>query len=1717
MRIVIDLQGAQGASRNRGIGRYSLHFVQSLARLGTEHEIFIALNAAFADTIDPIRAALEGLVPQERIVVWEAPGTLAGIDPATSTRRRAAERIREAFLASLRPDWVLVTSMVEGFPLGNDPNNLTSLHQYSLVPTAAILFDLIPLIYPDTYLSNSARQNWYFEKIGHLRRASLLLAISESSKREAVEHLGFDPAAVVAIGTDCDVRFQPGHISAAQSNHLQTAYNIKRQFVLSFAGPNPDWRKNLDRLIAAYGLLPDGLRHDLQLVIVTSMQAGENERLLDLARKAGLVVSELVLTGYVPEEDLVALYNACTLFVFPSWHEGFGLPVLEAMRCGKAVLAANVSSLPEVVGREDALFDPFNERAIAGLIERTLIDDAFRHDLEGHSLAQNKKFSWEQTARKALSALEAAARSGSALPALPASALRQRRPRLAYVSPLPPEKSGIADYSAEFLPELTRWYEVDVIVAQPEVTDAYIRANCPIRSVDEFRARADRYDRVLYHFGNSLFHAHMFVLLDDIPGVVVLHDFFLSGFLAHEELHGKAPHAWARSLLNSHGYRAVVDRFTANDKGEVVWRYPANLSVLQGALGVIVHSEFSRRLANQWYGDQASAELAVIPHLRARASAEGPEAARQALRLASDDLLVCSFGLLAPTKLNHRLLEAWLASPLAHDPKAHLVFVGENHGGDYGQNLLRLIQESPAPERIRITGWADAETYRRFLAAADIGVQLRTLSRGESSGTVLDCMNHGLATICNAHGSMEDLDRDGVWVLPDAFSDAELIEALTTLAGDGHRRRRLGAYAREIIRTRHAPARCATQYFDAIERFYSVVEEGMPTLLTDLVKQPLREEEWPLLATSIARNFPPAPRRRQLLVDVSALVFTDLKTGVERVVRSILREWLHHPPDGFHVEPVYATMEALGYRYARRWTSRFLGIPDDWAEDAQVEAWPGDVFVGLDLNPHLVPAKHSFLRGWYSRGVKVWFVVYDLLPVLLPQVFPEEAQATHQRWLETISQFDGAVCISKAVKDELADWLATFGPRRERPLAISWFHLGADVQRSVPTTGLPPEAGRVLMQLSSRPSFLMVGTIEPRKGYLQVIAAFEQLWGSGIDINLVIVGKEGWKALPERHRRDIPETVERLRQHPERSKRLFWLEGISDEYLEKVYAAATCLIAASYGEGFGLPLIEAAQHKLPLIARNIPVFHEVAAGDAHYFEDTRDPAVIAELIGTWLTSHESRATPMSPGMNYLTWKESAQHLLDIVLGAITPTHSWLPEVAMRWWGSDPRLSTAVGTRDGRKMRTTGQSGYLICGPYSSTPAGTYHLVIHGSISRLSGNEVLDISCNKGQKIIACQALRSKATESWVNELRFSLEHSTSDFEIRIFVADNTIICIDNILLEKTNSTISRASLAQIIDSEDELNKAGKSSFSYVNVSHRKDLYWSELLYKSLEKNSQTAEIFYIVTPTRDILFFETAINNIIIKNGGSKNTPILLSEELVLKKAGVRDAKDLSGWLIQQILKLEFSKLSLSDVYVTIDSATVFTKEFNPHHIFFKGELPLTCAREYNRINQSSNYRKTGESGWLNNQLVNISECFEAIENFFQNTSETAYHHIGELNIFSSKFLLQLDALANNEGFGGLHGLIRYIPLEPAWYGSYVANFCKTSFHPVDPDYTICCNTDALVLAANNGEVQVPDDLYGIRFQAPAIEHANLELLQKYYFEGASRDAAKKPAIQSFA
>lgn len=380
----------------------------------------------------------------------------------------------------------------------------------------------------------------------------------------------------------------------------------------------------------------------------------------------------------------------------------------------------------------------------------------------------------------------------------------------------------------------------------------------------------------------------------------------------------------------------------------------------------------------------------------------------------------------------------------------------------------------------------------------------------------------------------------------------------------------------------------------------------------------------------------------RLLVDVSAIARHDAQTGVQRVVRAVWHELQRRNGEGFRLVPVFASREH-GYCYA---PIEVLDRHESLGKPQPVLVSAGDKFLGLDLSAHFLPKYRRQVRAWRANGATVHLVVYDLLPILRPEWFNKATAVHFRKWFEILTtEADQAICISKQVSRDLRDRLQSGG--RKSKLSIVNMAMGGDIAASRPSSGISEEVSLLLDRLRFRPAILMVGTIEPRKGYETAIAAFENLWRrqSGDAPDLVIVGKGGWKTLALQNM---------IRCHPEHNSRLHWLDSVSDEGLCKLYDACRGVFMASRGEGFGLPLVEAANHCRHVLARDLPVFREQGVPNALYFEDD-DPEKLGELL-MQLATLGGKVRPALPDLP--TWSASVDALLrDIGISHKEPVAS----------------------------------------------------------------------------------------------------------------------------------------------------------------------------------------------------------------------------------------------------------------------------------------------------------------------------------------------------------------------------------------------------------------------------------------------------------------------------
>jgi glycosyltransferase involved in cell wall biosynthesis len=409
-RILIDLQGAQTESRFRGIGRYTVALTSAIARRNADHEIHLLLNGAFPQTIGALRDKFRELVPDDRIHVFASLSPTARARAENAWRAKASALLREAFIAGLDPDVVFCPSLVEGFV----DDAITDIGPFYEGPTVVTLHDLIPLIFERDYLCDDVQYRaFYLNKIAEFKKAAALLSISQSSAREARELLGFPEERIINTSEGVADCFEKVQFSPTEVTEALRRLEIRQPFVLYTGGADP--RKNLDRLLQAFSRLPASVRQKYALVLAGKISQGEVHSLKALALKLN-IGHQICFTGYVSDADLALLYKAAKAFIFPSLHEGFGLPVLEALTCGTPTVGANVSSIPEVVGLPEALFDPTSVDDIAGKLEKVVSDEGFRQRLIDHAREHCRRFSWSRSADIALDALSRFAANRCFLP-----------------------------------------------------------------------------------------------------------------------------------------------------------------------------------------------------------------------------------------------------------------------------------------------------------------------------------------------------------------------------------------------------------------------------------------------------------------------------------------------------------------------------------------------------------------------------------------------------------------------------------------------------------------------------------------------------------------------------------------------------------------------------------------------------------------------------------------------------------------------------------------------------------------------------------------------------------------------------------------------------------------------------------------------------------------------------------------------------------------------------------------------------------------------------------------------------------------------------------------------------------------------------------------------------------------------------------------------------
>jgi glycosyltransferase involved in cell wall biosynthesis len=350
----------------------------------------------------------------------------------------------------------------------------------------------------------------------------------------------------------------------------------------------------------------------------------------------------------------------------------------------------------------------------------------------------------------------------------------------------------------------------------------------------------------------------------------------------------------------------------------------------------------------------------------------------------------------------------------------------------------------------------------------------------------------------------------------------------------------------------------------------------------------------------------PNPR---LFLDVTVTYKSKINSGVQRVIRELCR----HGKINGALAPVIIS------------DGHFVTTPDH----ERISFRRGDKLLLLDsswTNTNIYPEALKFAK---NDGADIILGIYDLIPSNQPGFVHPYYTVLFEEWLITISPYCcAALAISRFSADAFVDW-ASKRSALTTIKKIGWFQLGADVPQVMELNRVAPSQNEYLPDNY----LLSVGTIEPRKGYSVALDAFDNLWSSGVSLNYVIVGRRG----------DLSShIVERITNHPQFGKKLFWPQNVDDKQLHKYYKNTTGLLIPALAEGYGLPLIEASFYQKPIIASDIPVFREIAPKGVIFYSACSSTD-LAETI-----KHTSFCEIYTEKEHVLSWEEATSNMISMI-------------------------------------------------------------------------------------------------------------------------------------------------------------------------------------------------------------------------------------------------------------------------------------------------------------------------------------------------------------------------------------------------------------------------------------------------------------------------------------
>lgn len=734
MNIAFDGAAILGPlSRNRGIGNYALNQFENMVKKDVANKYF------FFNLFDEF--SMKDVIGTENIEdVYFYTGDNQELISKESYSCILGDIIKH-FIKKYDIDVFYITSPFESHMVRYRKE------WFEDVFVIATVYDIIPYVMKKKYLANKSTYKFYIECVDMLRWVDQYLVISQSVKDDMVSYLDFpqDRIHVIYGAANSDI-FKPLSMSSQEKKEIIDRYGIKQEFIMCTGGD--DDRKNIEGLMRAYAKTKPEVKGQYQLVIVCKLSSSALEKYSRI-RSDLHMTDRIIFTNFVPTEDLVKLYNLAALMAFPSLYEGFGLPVVEAWKCGTPVLTSENSSLGEI-GKDGAvLVNPESVLSITEGLNRALLSTDLT-ELMKKGQERLKIFTWDNVSEKTLEVIHSFSDRK-------AFCDKNTVQYIAMFTPLPPIESGIADYSVDIISQLKGTFKIDVYIDKYQ-TSFKENEKVKILSYKEFEKNVTKYDRIIYQVGNSLYHKYMFSYIRKYPGIVVLHDYNMRNVLEAIYLYKESKPQEFKKKLSEDYSKEIVDEYMNNLNTNYTNSFEVNGFITNYAKKIIVHSNYAKRKLLE---KDIGRDVTVIPLYATIDSKKiDNNEAKKRMHIKENEISFMAFGHIHETKRIKPILYAF-GRLIKEEPSINskLYLVGKM-SETIKEDFSRIVRELHLKEKVIVTGYTTLDDFQIYMDASDICFNLRYPYNGESSASFMRLLGKGKCIIINKIGSFNEVPDD---------------------------------------------------------------------------------------------------------------------------------------------------------------------------------------------------------------------------------------------------------------------------------------------------------------------------------------------------------------------------------------------------------------------------------------------------------------------------------------------------------------------------------------------------------------------------------------------------------------------------------------------------------------------------------------------------------------------------------------------------------------------------------------------------------------------------------------------------------------------------------------------------------------------------------------------------------------------------------------------